>query len=130
MRTVEIVVTKLPANVSSTMCQLAVEEVEQAVKNYCDIVKVPDELRFVVANMAVDLVRYQLATQKADAGAEEDVTLNDVSSLTIGDTKVELKGEEKSSTLEAKAQNSHTPNLDGIVMNYRAQLNKFRRMCW
>lgn len=110
--------------------EIAILEVEQAIKNYCNINKVPEELKFVWANMAVDLVRYTHLMNSTDQGIDiTDIHVGDVASLSIGDTSINL-GEGSSTNPEKLVRKSHLPNLDEIVMNNRAHLNKFRRMVW
>lgn len=120
MTVLEIVHAKL--NNDELPYQLAVEEVEQAIKNYCNIDKIPEELKFVVANMAVDLVRYE---QAAKDGLEE-ISLTDVSSIKIGDTSINLG---KSSTSDS-VHNRRIANVNKVVLNYKEQLHRFRRMVW
>ena len=105
--------------------QLAIDEVQVVIKNYCSIDEVPEELKYTWANMAADLVLYQYASN--NSGGEVAADAADVSSLKVGDTQIQLGG---GSGSRAKVLNSHRPNLDQIVMNYQSQLNKFRRMVW
>lgn len=109
---------------------LAIEEVEQAIKNYCNIDKVPEELKFVVANMVIDLVRYQKAND-VEAGVELDnLGAGDIASISIGDTSIKLATNDEAASQSTAARKSHIPDLDEIVMNNRAHLNRFRRMVW
>lgn len=118
----------LPAD--QIQVKLCVDEVEQAIKNYCNIDVVPEGLKYVWANMAMDLVRYHTASSKQDSGVvSNDISVGEVSSLKIGDTTVTL-GSGSDTNLSNRAIKSHTPNLDRIVMNYKSHLNKYRRMVW
>ena len=131
MTALEIIKVKEPTlEIPDVTWLMAIAEVEQAIKNYCHIDKVPSELVFVVANMSVDLVRYQRATDPKTSAAVDNVTAGDVSSISIGDTRITLGGEEKSSTTATAARKAHIPNLDEIVMNNRLHLNQFRKMVW
>ena len=130
MTVLEIVQAKLGesgASLSPLSLELAIAEVEQAIKNYCSIGSVPDALRFTWANMAVDLLRYELASSEGP-NDDEEVDMNGVSSIRMGDTTINLGGGANSSY--GRAINSHKANLDDIVMNHREQLHKFRRMVW
>lgn len=129
MTVLEIVIAKLHSKVDESTCQIAIEEVEQAIKNYCNIEKVPTELRFVVANMAVDLVRYEQAIVGENPEGLDEISLSDVASVKIGDTSVNF-GKGAESAVVDKAKESHNANLDQIVMNYTQQLHRFRRMVW
>lgn len=130
MTVLEIVQAKLGesgASLSPLSLELAIAEVEQAIKNYCSISSVPDALRFTWANMAVDLLRYELASSEGP-NKDEEVDMSGVSSIRMGDTTINLGGGANSSY--GRAINSHKANLDDIVMNHREQLHKFRRMVW
>lgn len=130
MTVLEIVQAKLGesgAILSPLSLELAIAEVEQAIKNYCSISSVPDALCFTWANMAVDLLQYELASSEGP-NEDEEVDMNGVSSIRMGDTTINLGGGANSSY--GRAINSHKANLDDIVMNHREQLHKFRRMVW
>lgn len=129
MTVLEIVQAKLGesgASLSPLSLELAVAEVEQAIKNYCSISSVPDALRFTWANMAVDLLRYELASSEGP-NEDEEIDVGSVSSIRMGDTTINLGGADSS---YGRAINSHKANLDDIVMNHHEQLHKFRRMVW
>ena len=130
MTVLEIVTEKLDNdNISSSKREMAIEEVEQAIKNYCNINSVPDALKFTWANMAVDLIRYQYASTNKDSGDLGSIDIGSVSSLKIGDTDIKLGGS-NDTTAQSIAIKSHKVNVDDIVMNYRQQLVAFRRMVW
>lgn len=112
--------------------QLSIAEVEQAIKNYCRVPNVPQQLNFVWARMVVDLIRYDTAvnmeasSDAPDLGLETNWNIS-VGSINMGDTSVKA-GELDYSSPKYKALNSHTANLDSIVLNYKNQLNSFRRI--
>lgn len=129
MTVLEIVQAKLGesgASLSPLSLELAIAEVEQAIKNYCSISSVPDALCFTWANMAVDLLRYELASSEGP-NEDEEIDVGGVSSIRMGDTTINLGGANSS---YGRAINSHKANLDEIIMNHREQLHKFRRMVW
>ena len=109
---------------TESMIQQAVDETASVIKNYCNLEKVPDGLGYTWANMAEDLVRYRKARNDADTGIPQAVTADSVSEINIGDTSIKL-GSSSSSTLKA-----HQVNADSLIMNYREQLSKFRRLVW
>lgn len=115
--------------IDETSKMLAIEEVTQAVKNYCNIEKIPEQLNFVIANMSIDLLRYQSSVASADTLDINNIGVTDISSLKIGDTSIQL-GEGSPTNDKLIAKKSHVPNLDEIVMNNKEQLQKFRRMVW
>jgi hypothetical protein len=107
--------------------QLAVSEVEEVIKNYCNIGTIPEALKFTWANMSVDLVRYQYESNISADDVLAGIDVSDVSNLKIGDTQIALQG---NNSERGKTLKSHRPNLDQIVMNNKQQLNRFRRMVW
>ena len=130
--TVDEIVTAQVANiaVSEPLMSLAISQVEQEIKNYCNIDKVPEELKFTWASMAVDFLRYQYAATATTASDDNSTfDANEISSIKIGDTSI---GIGSGSTTDAKniALKSHQPHLDSLVLNYKEQLNRFRRLVW
>jgi hypothetical protein len=128
MTVLEIVRAKIKDEAITELdIQLAINEVEEVIKNYCNIDTIPEALKFTWANMSVDLVRYQHESNISADDVLAGIDASDVSNLKIGDTQIALQGNnsERSKTLK-----SHRPNLDQIVMNNKQQLNRFRRMVW
>lgn len=126
---IEIIKAKDPYNdLPPDFISMAVDEVEQVILNYCMIPEVPTALRFTVANMTLDLLKYQLEVNKpADVLNLDDIDISDVSGIKVGDTSVDI-GESRRDNVRKLVLNSHKNNLDDIVMNYRSQLNRFRRL--
>ena len=135
MTVIEIVSAKVKALIASGAItdvdiQLAVDETAQSIRTYCNIdvdCLLPVELNFTHANMTVDLLKYTYASNSTDAEAEVDAA--EVSSIKIGDTQIQLNGA-SSTNARAAALRSHAARLDDVTMNYREQLNKFKRMVW
>lgn len=110
--------------------QYGIEEVEQYIKNYCNLYDVPFALRYVMANMVVDLLNYQyykLHPETADTTNPSSLSLGDISDIKVGDTQVKL-GSWGSTDERSTALKAHTPQLDEVLFNYNAQLNQFRRL--
>ena len=128
MTVLEIVRAKIkdPA-ITELDIQLAINEVEEVIKNYCNIDTIPEALKFTWANMSVDLVRYQHESNISADDVLVGIDASDVSNLKIGDTQIALQG---NNSERGKTLKSHRPNLDQIVMNNKQQLNRFRRMVW
>ena len=95
---------------------LALEEVETAFKNYCNRYDIPDKARFLVANLAVDLLKSQ-HTGDSDASEPSE---GELGSITVDDVSFSFDA----------AKRAHVINLDDILLNYREQLNQFRKMRW
>lgn len=125
---IRIIGEKRPDKFTTTTIEASIDEVEQEIINYCQITEVPDALRFTVANMSIDLLEYETEVNKVASAADlESIDLADVSSIRVGDTAVNI-GEGRSANVRKSRLNRHKSNLDDVVMNYRAQLNRFRRL--
>lgn len=128
MTILEIVRNKVKNDaITDTDLTIAIDEVQVSILNYCNIDEVPDSLVYTWANMAADLSKYQYESTVTGDGVLDEFDASDVSAIKIGDTNISLAGG-SSTNSRNKVLKSHTPNLDDIVMNYREQLNKFRRM--
>ncbi|VUZ28529.1 Uncharacterised protein [Acetobacterium wieringae] len=90
--------------------EFIIEDVTETVKNYCNISSIPQGLLNTAYRMAMDLYRNENI-------GDSSISIGQVSSITEGDTSTSFK----SSTAEFK---------DHIMKNYRAQLNKYRKLVW
>lgn len=99
-----------------------IDEVEQSIKNYCNIDTVPEELKFVWISMTMDYLRWVPPYKKdPTSGNGSPIALT---SLREGDTNLGF-----SIDTHAIAHSSQNV-LDQIVLNYQDQLNRFRRVVW
>ena len=100
-----------------------VEEVEQTIKNYCNINVIPDALKYVWANIVADyIVGMSAESLQAGSSSEQDVTGIGLSGISISFGSTDSAGKEiakKSGTL-----------LVDFIKNYNEQLKKFRRVKW
>lgn len=92
------------------LLEFTLEDIEQIIKDYCNIKEIPEELNNTVLRMAVDLYRNENL-------GEEESSLGSVSSITDGDTTVSYK----SSANEFK---------DTLIKDYKTQLNRYRKLVW
>lgn len=90
--------------------QFTLDNVEQIIRDYCNIKEVPKELNNTVLRMAVDLYRNENL-------GEEDIPLGSISSIGEGDTSISFR----SSANEFK---------DTLTKNYKVQLNRYRKLVW
>lgn len=128
----KITKNKISHTISDEDIHLGIEEVEQYILNYCDISSVPYALRFVMANMVVDLLNYQFYKKETDnpSGGEGSggvLGIADISNIQVGDTQIKL-GSWSVTDSRTQALKSHVANLDEVLFNYNAQLNQFRRI--
>lgn len=129
MTVIEIINIKLgDLQVDTNIKLLAVNEVETAIKNYCNLDTVPEELKYIWADMCVDLIRYQYVAGDTSSD-DSEIGNSDISSVKVGDTTVNV-GQGSPTNRTKLALQSHKPNLDNVVMNYKQQLQQFRRMVW
>ncbi len=87
--------------------QFCLDIVEETVLNYCNLDKLPDELKNTCYRMTIDLYRY-------DKPSDGNVPLK-VSSITEGDTSTSFG-------MLADALKGN------ILKDYRRQLNRYRRI--
>lgn len=103
------------------------QEVEQVIKNYCLIPRVPEALKYTWCNMSIDLLLYNHEINTTPDDVLEAFDPSDVSTIKVGDTSISL-GDKYRNNSRSRTLQSHNSNLDEIVTNYKAQLNQFRRL--
>lgn len=103
-------------------------EVMQEILNFCNIRVVPEALKYVAANMTVDLF---ISSQPSDdGGSGEDVmvagAIGEVASVSEGGTSVSFKtkrgGGAGGSILTAEER------IAALILDYEKQLARFRRI--
>lgn len=112
MTAMEIVLSKLSLSAADPAVELALLEIEQKVRNYCnipDIDTLPTALNFTIANMTIDLLKYNPAS-------ESGIENLPVKSVTMGET---------SYTFDTAYSRQI---LDKLILNYESDLRKFRRI--
>lgn len=92
------------------LLEFIIDDVTEAIKNYCNISSIPQGLVNTAYRMAMDLYRNENI-------GDSSLSIGQVSSITEGDTSTSFK----SSTAEFK---------DHIMKDYKAQLNKYRKLVW
>lgn len=130
MQVADIVSTCLTNyTIDQAIIDMSIAEVTQTVLNYCDLDVLPEQLNFTVANMSVDLIKYRYESTR-DISNMDITDAIDPASVTMvkeGDTTIQI-GSGGNSSGRAKALKSHSGNLDGLIMNYKDQLQKFRSL--
>lgn len=130
----EIVHLKRPElDLEGVYIALAINEVEQRIKNYCVRPEVPKALYFTWANMTLDLLDYEMAANNTHT-TDDTISDGDINAL-IGSFGTISMGDSswKEGTLNItnptyRGLAAHTNNLDEIILNYREELNRFRRI--
>lgn len=133
LEVLKIVKNKLSESISDEDISLGMEEVDQYILNYCNISATPFALRFVMANMVVDLLNYQFFKKNPNGSTDGDgenggiLGIADISNIQVGDTQIKL-GSWSVTDSRTQALKSHVADLDEVLFNYNAQLNQFRRI--
>ncbi|HBF6312414.1 TPA: phage head-tail connector protein [Clostridioides difficile] len=93
-----------------TMLEFILEDVEEMVKNYCNVPTIPEQLNSTILRMAIDMY-------KNESLGSEDIALGSISSISEGDTSVSYR----SSASEFK---------ESLLKDYKSQLNRYRKLRW
>lgn len=132
----QIVKTKLGVDSpSDALLDINIDEIEQAILNYCNIDIVPKQLMYTFANMVCDINTYDSQVVKDNTPATEEsegdieIPASGINSVRVGNTTVTF-GSGSDTSVRNRALRSHEADLDSLILNYKAQLNKFRRMVW
>ncbi|GAC42281.1 phage head-tail connector protein [Paenibacillus popilliae] len=91
-----------------------IEEIGNRIKHYCNISSIPEALKFAWTSMVIDAIRVELPNIDEIAN-----TAGGGSAVKIGDTQV---GGEVSNTSKSV--------IDSVVLNYRVDLNRYRKLRW
>lgn len=95
-----------------------IEEIGNRILHYCNVASMPNGLKFVWASMVIDAVRVDLPN--VDEIAQ---TASDDGTVKIGDTSV---GAGQSSGISNMSKNA----INSVVLNYRIDLNRYRKLRW
>lgn len=95
-----------------------IDEIGQRIKHYCNIRTIPKELNFVWASMVIDVLKVEQSS--VDEIAD---TIDDGQNIKIGDTSVSPA---KSDGVTSTSKKS----IEDIVLNYKADLNHYRKLRW
>ena len=114
MNVFDIVKSKVqPDTFTDDELLLKIEEVAQSIKTYCNRSDIPDDLKFVHANMTLDLIGDEIKSMNPSDFAV-------AKSVKEGDVAVEFG---TSTTASEQATML-------LLTNYKSQLNKFRKLRW
>lgn len=103
MEIIDIVLAELELSEPTALIELDIARVTQQVCNYCNLDVLPEALHFTIADMVVDLQRVR---------SGDNVAFSDVD---MGDTSYSF---------------SMDNAVDGLVRDYQANLNAFRKLRW
>lgn len=131
----DIITAKLGIDTpSESLLNYNIDEIEQTIKNYCNLDYVPKELTYTFVNMVCDLNTYdsqvvQDNTPSEDGNEDISISPSGVNSVRVGNTTISFGSGSDTSTRN-RALRSHQANLDQLILDYKSQLNKFRKMVW
>lgn len=94
------------------------QEIQWRILNYCQIAVVPEGLYYTWVSMVIDVLRVEQAANDA-IGVTIDTGGDNVK---VGDTSAS-GGAAKTKTMSKSV-------IDSVVVNYHADLNRYRKMRW
>ncbi|WP_028988036.1 phage head-tail connector protein [Thermicanus aegyptius] len=95
-----------------------VQEIGRRILHYTNLIEIPAELEHTWASMTIDALRIEqpkLHGIAETSGAGEEVTVGDTSSKPAQGSGL---------------TNTSKSAIDAVVLNYRVDLNRYRRMRW
>ena len=124
-----------PTSFDADDVQDAVDQAESTILNYCNISEVPSPLKFVWSSMALDILRWQYGLNASSpsatgTGSEKPVLPTVITGITEGDASVSLAVDTESQRVKDSRAHNLSSTIDGMVLDYVNQLNRFRRMSW
>lgn len=96
-----------------------VAEIEHRILHYCNVDAVPPGLKWTWASMVIDALRVEQTTVE-----EIDETADRGESVKLGDTSV------SPASGSAGTTNMNKAAVDAVVLNYRIDLNRYRKLRW
>ncbi|OPA76627.1 DNA-packaging protein [Paenibacillus selenitireducens] len=96
-----------------------IEEIGNRIMHYCSVSTVPPGLKLVWVSMTIDAVRIDQPNidEVADTAGRGET-------IKIGDTST------SPSNASGGLTNVSKSSIDAVVLNYRVDLNRYRRMRW
>lgn len=98
-----------------------IAEIENRIKHYCNIQRLPDGLLFVWASMVIDAVRIDLPNVEE----VEDTVGGQNGTVKVGDTSVSGGGGSGGGLT-----NTSKSVIDSVVFDYQSDLHRYRRLGW
>lgn len=101
-----------------TLINSYVSEIQNRIVHYCNVDVIPDGLKFTWTAMVMDVLRVEQSSVQEIAD-----TTDQGETIKLGDTSV---APSKSSGVT----NTTKSLIDKVVVNYRIDLNRFRKLRW
>ena len=127
--TLRLLGVDVPADADAAVLTAAVG---RAIRNFCNRDDIPGELESVWASMVVDYVRWASAVKRQNdpSGSGASTVGARISSITELSVSVQFSDDTTSQAAQAASAHSVASGVDGIIMDYRDQLYRFRKMTW
>lgn len=110
---------QLTDNAHDVLLLSYVREIGRRILHFCNVADIPDDLSDVWASMVMDAVRVELA-----AVDEINDTAGGADNIKIGDTSV------SPASGAAGLSNTAKTVIDKVVLNYRIDLVRYRKLRW
>lgn len=95
-----------------------IDEIGERIRHVCNIAEIPEALNLTWASMVIDALRIE---QPNLPGIEE--TSGEGDQISIGDTS-------SSPAQKTGLTNTSKSTIDQVVLNYRIDLNRYRKLRW
>ena len=116
----------------SATLDIPVTATGRAIRNFCNRDDIPKELESVWASMVTDYVRWAAAVKKQSdsSGSEASTAGARISSINELSVSAQFTDDTTSQSAQAASAHSVASSVDGIIMDYKDQLYRFRKMTW
>jgi len=95
-----------------------VQEIGQRILHYCNLSEIPAELEHVWASMTIDALRI------------EQPNLPGIAETTGGGEEIRVGDTSTAPARPAGLTNTAKSTIDAVVLNYRVDLNRYRKLRW
>lgn len=109
---------RIPEDNHDDLINSYITEIGNRIKHYCNISEVPATFEGTWASMVIDALKVEQSTVEAIAD-----NIDSGESIKIGDTSVAPAKSEGITSTSKKA-------IDEVVLNYRVDLNRYRKLRW
>lgn len=106
-----------------------IDEIEQEIKNYCNIKQIPKELKYVWANMVADYALRFSPDAIAAAKSSDDNAGESINSISLAGISVSL-GSSNNTSIINDANKRTTIGIVEFMKEYKNKLQPFRRVRW
>lgn len=106
--------------------------VGRSIRNFCNRDDIPRELESVWSSMVVDYVRWAEAVKRQNdpSGSVASTAGARISSITELSVSAQFGDDTTSQAAQSASAHSVASGVEGVIMDYRDQLYRFRRMTW